>query len=65
MNSNRQNVLTVSSFLVATRPECSIFNLRTAKQLQNFVDIDVQLSTWLTGRRPLRHYEIEGIKVCA
>lgn len=54
----------VCSFPSAEQPERSIFNLRAAKQLQKFVDIEVIFPrAWLPGRKPLSQYEIDGIKV--
>jgi teichuronic acid biosynthesis glycosyltransferase TuaC len=54
----------IASFPSSDQPERCIFNLRAARQLQHFVDIEVIFPrAWLPGRKFMSQYEIEGIKV--
>jgi glycosyltransferase involved in cell wall biosynthesis len=56
--------MVVAGFPCDGKPTKGIFNLRAAKALREFVNINViHLRTWLPGRHSAQHSEVEGIPV--
>lgn len=64
MSKKLKVLMILGGFPSPQYPYKCIFNLRAAKQLSQFVDIEVvSMRMWLPGRKRISSYEYEGIKV--
>lgn len=64
MQKKLKIVMVVGGFPNPEQPYRCIFNLRAAKQLSQFVDIEViTLRAWYFGRKRIQKSEVEGIPV--
>src|SRR3989339_1771502 len=64
MTKRLKVLMILGGFPSPEHPYKCVFNLRAAKQLSRFVDIEVvSMRMWLPGRSPIKRSEYEGITV--